>query len=472
MNAIAADITAPPATLTRPYGDSIGEIVVEAKQLSSIAGPLILSSLVSMGVSIIDLTMMAMIGPASLAAGAVVSDYYSIFYYFFGGIVAALAPLISRARGSGDNSAVQQYVHAGFVLAVLLGITGLLVMWNAETGLRLIGIDSDLLQAGLPYAQMMGFTFVVMVSVNFLYFFLSAHGNSKAIFFTSLFALPFNALGNYGLMFGNFGLPEMGLAGAGLASLMAASFMLVFMLATMARAGHFRRYALLRIAAIRLDRLREIVAVGAPIAISNLGEMGVFMLSTVTMGGFGADAVAAHVVALRLAGILYSVPFGYAQAASVRIGFAIGAGETEQLKRVIKTAVMLAISIGGLFLMLVAGFRYEIGSLLVGDEARHIVAQSSLFLMLLAIGQPFECLGVIGNGILRGYKDTRQPMVFSVISFWGVGFAGGLLLAFYFGLQGAGIWAGLSGSSIMFGLLIGLRLLYRWRRQSFMLLAA
>jgi MATE family multidrug resistance protein len=463
---------APLGILTRPLPEWIPEIAAEAKQLSGIAGPLILSSLVSMGVSIIDLAMMAMMGPMSLSAGAVVSDFYSFFYYFFGGIIAALVALISRALGSGDHAAIRQFTQAGFVLALVLGITGFAIMWNADIGLRLIGIDDELIRTGLPYARTMAMTFTVMVSVNFLYFFLSAHGNSKVIFFTSLFALPFNALGNYALMFGNFGMPEMGLAGAGLASMMAACFMAAFMLASMARKHYFKQYALLQIGTIRLDRLREIFSLGTPIAVSNLGEMGVFMLSTVIMGRFGAEAVAAHVVVLRMAGVLYAVPFGFAQAATVRIGFAIGAGQTRQVLAVIKTAAVIAITFGSLYLILLASFRFEIVGLFLGtgNGAREFIAQSGLFLMLLALGQPLGCLGVVGNGILRGFKDTRKPMVFSMIAFWGVGFTGGLIMAYNFGMHGTGIWAGLAGSSIAFGILIGARLLYRWRRRDFVVL--
>ena len=89
--------------------------------------------------------------------------------------------------------------------------------------------------------------------------------------------------------------------------------------------------------------------------------------------------------------------------------------------------------------------------------------QSSLFLLILAITQPFETVGTVGNGILRGFKDTRQPMLFSMLAFWGVGFFGGIGMAFYLGLEGTGIWLGLAGGSTVFGILIGLRLMWYWR---------
>jgi MATE family multidrug resistance protein len=266
----------------------------------------------------------------------------------------------------------------------------------------------------------------------------------------------------------------MGLAGAGLASLLAACLMVAFMLAAMAKQKYFRRYALLRFSGVRFDRLREIVSVGLPISVSNLGEMGVFMISTVIMGRFGAEAVAAHVVVLRLAGVLYSVPLGYAQAATVRIGFAIGAGQMNRATLAIRAAVFLALAQGFLFMAAILLFRHEIASLFAGsgEMAAGIVAQSGMFLLMLALAQPLECLGVVGNGILRGFKITRQPMYFSVFAFWGVGFVGGMTLAFNFGLAGVGIWAGLGAGSSLFGLLIGSRLLRQWKQREFSAVAA
>lgn len=452
-------------TFNNGYLDSMKLIIEEARKLSAIAGPLILSSLVSMGVSIIDLTMMAWLGPESLAAGAVVSDYYSVSFYFFVGILASLSTLVSRARGAKDISAITNATQAGFLLAIFSGATGLGIMWNTDIALHFIGIEEGLIQTGMPYAQMMGLTFVMMVCVNLAHYFLSAHGNTRAIFVASLFALPLNALGNYLLMFGNFGFPELGLAGAGLSSFIAASFMFCFLLAAIARKHYFRVYSLLGKPRFGTDEVREIFRVGLPIGISNLGEMGVFLLATVLIARFGADAVAAHVVALRLAGVIYAIPLGFAQAATVRIGYVIGAQQWEKVFTIIKTAIGISLSVGLLYLIVITAFRLEISTLFFDPSAttHNIIIQASLFLLILAIAQPFETVGTVGNGILRGFKDTHQPMISSMIAFWGVGFFGGVTMAFYLGLEGIGIWLGLAGGSAVFGVLIGLRLLWQWR---------
>jgi MATE family multidrug resistance protein len=440
----------------------------ETRHLSRIAGPLILSSLVSMGVSIIDLVMMSWLGPESLAAGAVVSDYYSVFFYFFVGIIAAVSPLISNALGAQDFNRVQSITLNGFSLVAVSGAAGLVILWHTDIGLRLIGIDNTLIELGRPYGQMMGFTFIAMLVVNLLHYFLSAHGKTNGIFYASLFALPLNALGNYILMFGHFGVPGLGLAGAGLASLLAACFMVVFLLGVVANNGYLQRYRFFQRSGFAFHQLRDIVRIGAPIGVSYLGEMGVFLLATVLMGRFGPEAVAAHVVALRLAGVIYAVPFGYAQAAAVRIAFEAGANQLQKMLVVFKTALFLSFAVGLLYLILIGLFRSDISLLfLAADETnRDIILQASLFLLIVALVQPFDCFATVGSGVLRGFKDTRSIMIYSVIAFWGVSFLGGVTLAFYLGMAGTGLWLGLAGGVGVFGLLIAVRLIYQWRQVS------
>ena len=93
-----------------------------------------------------------------------------------------------------------------------------------------------------------------------------------------------------------------------------------------------------------------------------------------------------------------------------------------------------------------------------------VLIQAGLFLLLLAISQPLECLGTVGSGILRGFKDTRSTMIFSMIAFWGVAFLGGNTLAFHYGMAGTGLWLGLAGGSITFGLMVGTRLMWKWHQ--------
>jgi len=432
----------------------------EAGALMKIAGPLILASLVSMGISITDVVMMGWLSSNALAAGAAVSDYYSVFFYLTAGIIAAISPMISQSLGARKSYEIRSITQQGFMIAMGITIPGAIMVWNADVMLHWLGIESLVVDMGQPYAHMMAFTYFAMMAVNVLHYFLSAHGKTRVILIVTATALPINALGNYALIFGNFGLPELGLLGAGLASLISACYMFLNLVLYTTNQEVLKRYRLLaKPFTHRHNYVPEIFRVGSPIGISNLGEMGVFLFATVTMGVFGAEVLAAHTIALRMAGVLYAFPMGMAQAATVRVGYAIGAKRSESIHLIMKTALGFSITTGLVFLGATISLNTQIVDWFLNSQsAVAIQTQAAMFLILLAIIQPFDGLGCVGAGILRGFKDTQVPMVFSMLAFWGVGFVGGWSLAFPAGMQGKGIWIGLAGSAIAYSVFIGLRL--------------
>lgn len=428
----------------------------ESGRLVRIALPLIMASLVNMGMSITDVVMMGWLGPAQLAAGAAVSDYYSLFFYLCAGLVAAISPLIAQARGRQDSGAVRQFTQQGFLLALLLALPGALIVFNTATALSLIGIDDTIIRTGTPYAQVMCLTFGIMLLVSVLHHFLSAHGKTRVIFIITACALPLNALGNQVFMFGVGAIPSLGLAGAGVSSALTATFIFIVMVAYVHRSGLLRRYSLFRgMFHQRLNNLGEIVHLGLPIGISNLGEMGVFLFSTVTMGVFGTDILAAHTVTLRMAGVVFAIPMGFAQAATVRIGLSAGRQDSAALRQVMLTVMAISVLSGIVTLSLLIGFAEDITRAFIGSHVSPIILTNAVsFLMLLAISEPFTHIGCIGAGVLRGLKDTRTTMLFSLSAYWGIGFVGGWALAFVFGYEGLGIWVGLISACMAYGLAV------------------
>lgn len=438
-----------------------------AASLTHIALPLIMASLVNMSISITDVIMIGWLGVTELAAGAIVSDYYSLIFYLYAGILAAISPLIAHARGAGQFNIIRDIVQQGFLLASLLAIPGVSLVFYADVVLGAIGISHQIVDTGAGYAHTMALTFIAMLALNVMHHFLAAHGKTKFILLVTACAMPINALGNYVFMFGHFGLEPMGLTGAGLSSFVSALFMFCAVMLYATRDRKFKRYYLLsRIVRVKTNHIREILHIGVPIGLTNLGMMGVFLVSTVIMGVFGTEALAAHTVTLRMAGVVFAVPMGFAQAATVRIGYAAGAKDSQLILQTTRTAIAICITAGLLILAGLTGFAADITRAFIGEDLTpQLLAQSMLFLTVLAIAQPFTNIACVGAGILRGFKDTRIPMLFSLIAYWGVSFLGGLSLAFLFDYGCLGIWLGLTAGSICYGLMIAYRLHERFVRQ-------
>jgi MATE family multidrug resistance protein len=429
-----------------------------------IAGPLMLASLVNMGMAITDVVMMGWIGPVALAAGAVASDFYSLVFYLCAGVIGAASAIVSHARGAREHRVVRRTIQQAFWAAAFLAVPGALAIWQAPKLLALIGVQGEIVAGAGDYAQMMALTLVPMLGVAVWRQVLAAFADTRSIFRITLITLGLNAAGNYVFMFGKLGLPALGLAGAGLSSALCALFMFGTLSAYALRSPLLSRYRLLRSRA-RPDwvNLRELLRVGFPIGISSLGEVGVYLLSTTVIGIFGAEALAAHAVALRMAGVLYAFPVSLSQAATVRVGLAAGAGDVSGQIRAARTALSAALIAGVLVIVAVAPARELIARLFVGTngDASRIVSYAALLLLVLAAIQVFEYVGTVANGVLRGVRDTRLPMLISVVSFWGVATAVGLFAGFGLEQQAFGIWIGLGSGAVAFSTLMLARLSQR-----------
>jgi MATE family multidrug resistance protein len=419
----------------------------EARKALSIAWPLTMSALVNMGISVTDVVMIAWLGSAALAASAVASDFYSIIVYIAGGTLAAISPMIAEARGARRPGDVRRATRQGFWVATVIAFPGAAVIWHADIVLSGIGVHPDIVETGMPYARMMALTFIPMTYMQVWRHFLAAHGRTRVMLAVMALALPTNAVMNYALMFGAWGFPAMGLAGAGASSLGVTALILAGLTGYVLRDTKLRRYYIfLRIWRPDWKRFADILRVGVPIGLTSLGETGVFLFTTVLMGVFGPEVVAAHAITLRMAGILYAPAVGLGQAVTVRVAYRIGEGNRAGATNAVLTGTMLALaSAAGLFGFLMAARGWIPGWFVdpSAASAGTVTAMALSMLFCLALLQISENSAVIGTAILRGFKDTGRPMVLQLTGRWAIGFASGAALAFPAGLGGIGLWMGL-----------------------------
>lgn len=421
--------------------------LTEAGRTLSIAWPLTMSALVNMGISVTDVVMIAWLGSGALAAAAVASDFYSIIVYLAGGTLAAISPMIAEARGARRPGDVRRTTRQAFWVATALAMPGAVLIWNTDILLSTIGVHPAIVEGGLPYARMMALTFIPMTYMQVWRHFLAAHGRTRVMLVVMALALPANALLNYALMFGAWGFPAMGLAGAGASSLGVTAMILAGLTVFVLRDHKLRRYYLfLRVWRLDWKRFRDILRIGVPIGLTSLGETGVFLFTTVLMGVFGPEVVAAHAITLRMAGVLYAPALGLSQAVTVRVAYRIGEGNRAGVSKAVWTGAALAMVIAAaLFILLLAGRGWIPGLFIdpAAADAGEVIAMALTMLFCLALLQLPENVTVVGTAILRGFKDTARPMLLELTGRWAIGFASGAGLAFMAGFGGLGLWMGL-----------------------------
>jgi MATE family multidrug resistance protein len=282
-----------------------------------------------------------------------------------------------------------------------------------------------------------------------------------------------NAFAAWCLIFGHLGLPRLGLVGAGIATTLADTLMFAVLVIVLHADRRFRRYHLLgRFWRADWSRFVELWRLGMPIGATLVFEVAVFNASTFLMGLIGEASIAAHSIALQIASLSFMVPLGLSQAATVRVGRAYGAHDVDGIRR----AGWAALAMGTTFMAMAALVMIRLPRTLISafldldvPANAPVVDLAVSFLALAALFQLADGAQAVTAGMLRGLHDTRMPMVYAALGYWGIGLVVGVVLAFGAELHGVGIWIGLAAGLTTVAVL----LLTRWlRRERLGLLAS
>lgn len=433
----------------------IGILVREGRSLIRLALPIMLIGLVNMGMSITDAAMVSVLfGADALAAVAVGSDLYSILFYLGAGTLAGLAPFYAASVVRSDPTERARLERIGQVAVALLAVVLVPVLWTAPEWLGALGLDTGLLDRGRGYTKVMALTLVPMLGVAFYRTILTAAEKPKVFLRVTLAMLPVNAVANYVLMTGTGPAPDFGPTGAALATLLVATLSLLVLVLVARRSRPSERKASSR-PVVDWRGLASVLRVGLPIGIATVAEVGVFLGATIYAATLSAADVAAHTLALRTAGVAYAVPTALLQAAMIRMARAESVGDP-QLRRTVTAS--------GLGVSLIAGAML-FGALILGarpladgffDDGFDGIAAAGLavgLLMLLGVMELMSGPGSTAAGLLRGRKDTRAPMLYTLAGHWMAGAPLGLYLSDAQGLGITGVWIGLSAGTLVSTLL-------------------
>ncbi len=421
----------------------------EARALVALSLPIVLTNLGQVAIQTTDVIMIGRLGPEALAASVLGVNVSFVLLLFSIGVVAATGPIMAQDLGRRCHAVREprRTVRQGLWVALAMGLLAWAVLWNIVPILRLLHQDPVLIQAAEPYVHAVMWGFVPALWFVVLRNFIAALERPRAGMVVMLLGVAFNALGDYALIFGAFGLPAMGLRGAGIATALTNLGLFLGLLGFVLRDRRFQRYHILgRFWRPDWVRLREIFRLGLPIGLTLVMEVGLFAGAGFLIGLIGRAELAAHQIALQCASVAFMVPLGLGQAATVRVGLAAGRADPAGVAR----AGITALAIGTLFMTTTATLMWTRPEAIIGlfidagDPANVRVLRLAVrFLAVAALFQIFDGGQVIGMGALRGLKDTRFPLLIAAFAYWVVGIGLAVGLAFGVGLGALGVWIGL-----------------------------
>ncbi|MEA3001772.1 MAG: multidrug resistance protein family [Sphingomonadales bacterium] len=439
----------------------------ELRATVALAWPLVLTNLTQSLIQSTDVVLLGWAGARTLASATIGINLYYAFLIFGIGLVIAAAPMMAKEMGARRHSVrdVRRTVRQALWSALAICIPVWLLLWHTRAILLMIGQDPGLAEGAQSFVRTLMWAMLPVLWYMVLRSFVSALERPVWSLLVGAAGVVFNAILNYGLIFGKFGFPALGLRGAGIGSTCANSFMFLAMAAVVVFHPRFRRYRLFgRFWRADRERFREVWRLGLPIAVTLALEITIFNAAVFLMGLIGAVSIAAHAIALQIAAFSFMVPLGLSQAVTVRVGLAFGRRDRRGIARAGWTAFVLGVSFMALMVLLMLAVPHRLVTLFLdpADPANApVIPLAVSFLFLAALFQIFDGAQSVGTGMLRGLHDTRMPMLFAAFGYWVVGLAIAVGLGFGLGWQGVGIWTGLATGLGVVALLV----VSRWMRR-------
>lgn len=414
----------------------------ELRALMHVAGPLIVNYLAIAGIHFADAVMAGRLGPNELAAVAVGGSVWMLGFTLCLGILMSISPIVSRLFGAGELSSVGRYVRQGLWLALLLGTT-ILVLAQAyvEPVLAFIGINPVFRDLTVGYVQAIMLGMPAIAAFLVFRFTTEGIGATRPIMYTSLFSLGCNVFFNWVLMYGHLGAPALGAVGCGLSSAITIWLMALGLGVYVYRHPRYRPLEIfVKLAPMRQPILKEMLALGIPIAVMVTAESGLFSAVAILIGTIDAQTAAAHQIAINFAATMFMIPLALSSATTVRVGHALGAGDTGAAR----FRGWFGIGTAGLFMVCAAAFLLTFRDAVVALYTDDLpVRQIALSLLLMAaLFQVADGVQIGAAGALRGYKDTRVPMIINTFAYWVLAFPLAYLAAVTYRAPPHFIWGG------------------------------
>lgn len=454
----------------------------ELRTTLALAFPIIIGQLSQMLMGVADSVMVGRLGAVPLAASAFANVLFTGGFMLGLGILASGSILISRTHGAGQSRECAEYLRHGVWLAAGLGVLLAGVTFSLIPWLDHFGQPEEVLAAVRPYLELITLSLVPTLLFQVVRQFSEATGHPWGPMAILLSSVALNVLLNWILIYGNWGAPALGLAGAGWATLAARVVSLVALWAWLRaqrelraewpggrRASGGRRMGSVAdanpawFARLSWAHLRAMVVLGIPIAGQLVFEGGFFAMSALMMGWIGTVPLAAHQIALNCAGVAFIIPLGLSMALSVRVSRALGEGRVKLLPSIALGAQAAGVAYAVLSVLtfvfagraIAGGFTPELP----------VVELASQLLIFAALFQVFDGGQVIASGALRGLADVKVPSVITFISYWVIG----LPFAYLWGVrmgQPLAIWGSMVIGLALGGVLLVRRLYVQIRRMT------
>ncbi|MFT4413965.1 MATE family efflux transporter [Fredinandcohnia humi] len=422
--------------------------------------PILITQLGMFSMVFFNTIMTGRYNSSDLAGVAIGSSIWNPVFTGLSGILLAVSPIAAQRFGQKKSKEVSSVVSSGIYLGVLIGIVVILLgALLLNPLLHLMDLPEGVEDTARDYLIGLSFGIIPLFVFNVLRSFIYALGITRVVMLILLVSLPVNLLLNYVLIFGYWGFPELGGAGAGYATSFT-YWVIVGITAFIIKVKDpFSSYKVFTgLKGFSLKQSKEILKIGVPMGFSTFFETSMFAVVTILISKFSVTTIAAYQSALNIVSFLYMIPVSISMALTVLVGYEVGAKRYKDAKVYSWLGIVLSMIIAlvtGLFVIL---FRYDVAGLYSTEEA--VITLTAHFLIYALFFQISDAVQATAQAALRGYKDVNIAFVMTLVAYWLICLPVGWGLAHFTSLGASGYWIGLTIGLLAAGIGLSARLVY------------
>jgi MATE family, multidrug efflux pump len=445
----------------------LAQSLSENRRTLALAVPIIAGFVGQMLMGWADTIMVGKIGVIPLAACAFANTVLAVPLVFGFAVLSSVSVRASLAFGAGRKRLSGEALRSGLLIALLLGILVGGGLHLAAPFLSLLGQGDEITNTSRNFLVLCAWSAVPVFITTAAKNFCEALSRPWVPFWIMMAGVLLNIALNWVLIYGNLGLPALGIDGAGVATATARTAVATAVVAYLLTAPSLKQA--LPLAWFRRGcgaEIRRLLALGLPSGGLQLAEVSGFASGSLMMGWLGPGALAAHQIAITCAATTFMIPLGLSQAVAVRIGQARGAAEQARYLPIIFGTWGITASIMTISAVLFMGAGTVIATWFVENSA--VTTLAAELLLIAGLFQIFDGIQVTSAGALRGFEDTRTPLLIGVLSYWVVALPISYLCAFNLGLGPPGIWFGfVAGLAVASAVLVTRLMFFVTRINSF-----
>ena len=418
--------------------------------------PILIYQFANYSASFVDTTMTGQYNTMDLAGVSMATSIWNPFFTFLTGIVSALVPIIGHHLGRGKKEEVASDFYQFIYLALGLSVVLLgMVIFLAPLILNHLGLEAPVAAVAVRYLWFLSIGIIPLLLFSVIRSLLDSLGLTKLSMYLMLLLLPLNSGFNYLLIFGAFGVPELGGAGSGLGTSLAYWVLLGISVLVLFKQEKLKALHLEKRIPLNMDKIREGVRLGLPIGGTVFAEVAIFSVVGLIMAKFSSLIIASHQSAMNFSTLMYAFPMSISSAMAIVVSYEVGAKRFDDAKTYIGLGRWTALIFAGFTLSFLYIFRGSVASLYGNDP--EFIDLTARFLTYSLFFQLADTFAAPLQGILRGYKDTVIPFYLGLVGYWGVAIPVAMVFDSLTDFGAYSYWIGLIISLIVSGVL------YRWR---------